>query len=137
MRLVFGFAASGVAAAACAASEPSLPREHGVTPTAAAVSAESPIAPLAAKTDTRVRLHGKAAQTKSGAALVTDSGDVVYLEGVDAWPDDAAGRNVTATGVLVRRKAVPDPVVDDAGAVSQGAEGMQLMLEGAHWTSSP
>lgn len=78
-------------------------------------------------------IEGKARDAKAGAVVVLDSGEPVYIEGLDGWPSDIEGKRVRATGVLKRKKLIPDPVVDSDGAISQGAEGDQTVLEGASW----
>lgn len=80
----------------------------------------------------RTTLLGLARDAKGGAVLVTDTGDPVYLEGLDAWPPELLGKRVRATGRLAQKKYSPDPVVDKTGAISQGAEGMQTVLMGPH-----
>jgi hypothetical protein len=57
---------------------------------------------------------------------------VVYIEGLDGWPQELFGRRVAATGILVRKKFIPDPVGED-GELRQGAEGEQEVLERANW----
>lgn len=80
-----------------------------------------------------VALNGEAMNSKAGAVLVTDEDDTIYIEGLDYWPNDMIGKEVVVTGELRRKKLIPDPVVTDSGAISQGAEGEQLVLENAEW----
>ena len=84
-------------------------------------------------TTPRKTIEGKARDAKAGAVVVLDGGEPVYIEGLDYWPSDIEGKRVRATGFLKQKKLIPDPVVDSEGAISQGAEGDQTVLEGASW----
>src|SRR5262249_652926 len=130
-----------VGALACSEASPTVraPAERGAAsaaPTDTAQPADAQAAASAVHSVARVSFTGTAADTKLGAALVTASGDVIYIDGLEAWPEDVAGRSVTATGVLVKRKPTHDQLVDSAGGVSQGTEGVQLVLQGAHWNAA-
>ena len=85
---------------------------------------------LSALLGTTVTLRGLASDAKAGAVLVRGS-EVVYIDGLDAWPVDVVDRRVAVIGHLERRKYIPDP--GPAGARTQGAEGEQYVLEHAHW----
>ncbi len=78
-------------------------------------------------------LRGVAADAKSGAVVVTDEGQTVYVAGLERWPAGLAGRRVEVTGRLAQKKLIPDPVVSDAGERSAGAVGEQSVVEGASW----
>ena len=80
-----------------------------------------------------VELHGRAFNSKAGAVLVTDDDQTVYIDGLEYWPDDVSGKSVIVNGLLKRKKYIPDPQTDADGAVSQGAQGEQLVLEKARW----
>ena len=73
-----------------------------------------------------VRIQGTARDAKLGAAVV--AGElVVFLLDRDAWPEDLAGRTVTAEGVLEQTdEFVAKP--DETGAVPQGTEGPVLVI---------
>jgi hypothetical protein len=86
-----------------------------------------------AKPGKRVTVRGTARDAKAGAVIVTSAGNPIYIEHVDSWPKDVLGQEVEADGVLRSKKYIPDPVVDKHGAISQGAEGNQDVLEGARW----
>ena len=79
-------------------------------------------------------VEGTAQDCKAGAILVLESGEQVYIEDLDYWPDEFIGKKVVAKGTLVRKKFVPDPVIKADGTASQGASGVQLVLENARWT---
>jgi hypothetical protein len=78
-------------------------------------------------------IEGKAEDAKACAVVVLDSGDAIYIEGVDSWPSDILGKRVIVTGVLKRKKLILDPVTGADGGISQGAWGKQTVLEGASW----
>jgi len=79
---------------------------------------------------------GSAMDSKSGAVLLTQDGDIFFIEGLDYWPANVVGKNVSVKGIRARRKVIPDPRVDSQGAVSQGVAGEQNVLEHATWTVS-
>ena len=81
----------------------------------------------------QVTLKGMALNAKGGAVLVTEAKGPIYVEGLDAWPDEFLDAEVQVTGLLTSKKIIPDPVVDEHGAVSTGAEGNQMVLEKATW----
>jgi hypothetical protein len=81
-------------------------------------------------------LTGTARDAKAGAVLQPDEGAVVYIEGLDSWPAALRDQRVEATGTLVEKKSIPDPV-DAQGLVSQGAWGSQCVLTGATWRRLP
>lgn len=80
-----------------------------------------------------VTLRGKALDAKAGAIVLVDGDRAVYIEGLSGWPNEAYGKRVAVTGVLVRKKFIPDPV-NEAGEICQGARGSQDVLEEAQWT---
>jgi hypothetical protein len=83
-----------------------------------------------------VRLSGTARDAKGGAVLVV-ADRPIYLRGVDSWPAALLGKQVFADGLLQEEKLIPDPVVDKQGAISQGAEGMQLVLSAPAYQLAP
>ena len=58
---------------------------------------------------------------------------MVYIDGVDNWDDDVIGKSVVVKGQIFHGKHIPDPIVDEDGAISSGAEGMQTVLLNARW----
>jgi hypothetical protein len=78
----------------------------------------------------KVELHGIAEDAKSGAILLVD-GEPIYLRNKDAWPAGKRGKSVVVKGTLTWMKLIPSPVRGPDGAISQGAEGSQWVLEGA------
>jgi hypothetical protein len=51
----------------------------------------------------RVTLKGEAVDGAAGAVVVLEDGHVIYVNGLQSWPDDVAGREVEAAGTLVLR----------------------------------
>ena len=78
-------------------------------------------------------VRGIARDAKGGAVVMTSSGSPVYIEHLDCWPGDLFGCEIEAKGKRVVKKYIPDPVVDEDGAISQGAVGDQDVLENARW----
>lgn len=79
-------------------------------------------------------LVGQAVDCKAAACLKLKNGIVVYIPNLDFWDESRfLGKEVYVTGVLQRKKIIPDPFIDENGAISTGAEGDQLILENAKW----
>jgi hypothetical protein len=88
---------------------------------------------LASSIGKTVALHGIARDAKGGAVLVVSSGEPVYVEGLDNWSSELSGKEISATGVLRKKKYIPDPLIASNGAISQGAYGNQYVLEKTRW----
>jgi hypothetical protein len=58
----------------------------------------------------------------------------VYIEGLFSWPADVEGKRVRASGTLKEKKYIPD---SGEGPYSQGAKGLQTVLENARWEVLP
>lgn len=76
-----------------------------------------------------VKLKGVAKNAKGCAVLVTDNKEVVYVRDLLEWSDDILNKRITVQGELKESKLILDPQIDEDGAISQGAYGMQLVLE--------
>jgi len=87
--------------------------------------------------DQKVSLSGTAMDSKAGAVLVADDDTIVYLEDVDYWDASFAGKPVGVTGTLRRKQAIPPAAVADDGAISQGMDGDQWVLEDPQWRLGP
>ena len=83
--------------------------------------------------DAKAQVAGTAEDAKGGAVVHEADGRVVYIEGLDSWPEDLLGKAVTAEGRLVVKQYIPEATVAPDGAISQGAEGEQWVLENAMW----
>lgn len=83
--------------------------------------------------DQEVTVSGCARDAFMGAVVLTEDRTPIYVDGLREWDEDIEGEDIQATGVLRRRSLAPDPVVDEDGAVSHGAEGTNYVLEGASW----
>lgn len=82
--------------------------------------------------NTRVRLSGLARDAKGGAVVLVDNSPL-YLAGLESWPTELHGKPVAVSGKLVDREYLPQATRDAKGAISQGAEGSQLVLEAPTW----
>lgn len=80
-----------------------------------------------------VDLCGKAEDAKAGAVLMTKEGYVIYLLNMAQWPGEVVEKAVCVKGKLRRMKYLPDPQQSIDGALSQGAEGKQYVIEGGKW----
>jgi hypothetical protein len=126
----------------CAAPSPP-PATHAAGPAAAPASAPSAAAPAATTTCTSklpapgpATLCGRAEDAKGGAVLVLDDGAVLYLLGLESWPDALHKKRVLASGRVGRKKLFPDPT-PQGGLQTQGAYGDQLVLDGASYRLAP
>ncbi|MHA1144586.1 MAG: hypothetical protein ACTSRW_07610 [Candidatus Helarchaeota archaeon] len=72
---------------------------------------------------------GVAANAKGGACITLRNGEVIYIVGVREWSDEYLNRKIVITGVFNEKKLIPDPIVDEDGAISAGAQGNQHVLE--------
>ena len=80
-----------------------------------------------------VMMEGIAQNAKGGAVLITKDENVIYIKGLAEWSEDMLGEQLAVRGILKREKYIPDPRVDENGAISQGAVGRQLVLEEAKY----
>jgi len=90
----------------------------------------------AAETEKPVTLTGYAADARAGAVITTDEGDTIYVAGLATWPADLLGRRVEVTGLLTRKKPIPDPEVNENGEHTAGAYGLQDVMEKTKWKAA-
>ena len=76
-----------------------------------------------------ITLSGLAFDAKGGAVLKLKDGKIVYLRDLAYWSSDLFGKKTSVRGTLQEKKIIPDPVIDEDGAISQGAYGQQYVLE--------
>lgn len=76
----------------------------------------------------KVTLVGLAANAKAGACLKVEN-NVLYLQDRLEWEEDFIEEQVSITGILIKKKIIPDPTVDEEGAISTGAYGEQYVIE--------
>lgn len=89
---------------------------------------------------------GVARTAKLGAVVVMDS-DMVWIDGLDAWPDDIEGKSVRIVGTVVERKDLPVFVAEPGEPQRSGIpvqEGTDLdaaatryLLTNARWEILP
>ena len=82
----------------------------------------------------KVTLGGTAKDAKGGAVLLTVEGNVIYIKGLEFWPSEFLDKQISVKGLLKEEKFIPDPVIDEDGAISTGAYGDQLILENAEYS---
>ena len=76
----------------------------------------------------QVELVGTARRAKISAVVLVGQAPV-YCTALTSWPEALLGRRVRATGRLTRTDRYK-AAIDDAGAISQGSAGGDLVLEG-------
>ena len=79
----------------------------------------------------KLTLTGIAKESKAGPVLITDDNIPIYIKSISSWSERFLNKQVSLTGILKKEKLIPDPTIDENGAISQGAEGDQLVLENA------
>ena len=84
--------------------------------------------------DQEITVSGCARDAFMGAVVLTEDRTPIYVDGLREWDEEIEGEDIQATGVLRRRSLAPDPVVDEDGSVSHGAQGTNYVLEGASWS---
>lgn len=85
-------------------------------------------------------IQGTARDAKGGAVVVADDGRVLYVGGLDGWPDGISGTRVVVTGQVVRKHHLPVAGQGPDGGWSQGvaAGGSgELVIADAKWESEP
>ncbi|MFX0070196.1 MAG: hypothetical protein ACFFAO_03810 [Candidatus Hermodarchaeota archaeon] len=82
----------------------------------------------------KVNLKGTAKDAKGGAVLLTPEGNVIYIKGLESWPSNILDKSISVSGLLKEEKFIPDPRIDEDGAISTGAYGNQLVLENVKYT---
>ena len=81
----------------------------------------------------KVTLHGTAKDAKGGAVLITTDEHVIYIKCLDFWSSKLLNKQISVSGVLNKEKLIPDPVIDEDGAISCGAFGEYYVLENAEY----
>ena len=85
-------------------------------------------ADLEGKVGQEVRVVGTAQNGKAGALVLTDSGEPVYIRGLEEWAPGLVGKKVVVEGRLERERIFPEVMVSADGAISQGMDGIPLSL---------
>jgi hypothetical protein len=81
----------------------------------------------------KVNLFGIAKDAKGGAVLLTNDGNVIFIKNLEHWSPELLNKQFYISGILKKKKFIPDPVVDKNGAISCGAFGEQLVLENVEY----
>ncbi len=75
----------------------------------------------------KVTLRGLVVNCKAGPCLKLKN-DIVYIPELEN-NEKIVGKTISVTGTLIEKKIIPDPQIDESGAISTGAYGNQLVLE--------
>lgn len=76
----------------------------------------------------RITLHGTAKNAKGYAVLITKDRNVIYIKELPEWSSQLLNTNIIVEGKLEKMKLIPDPKIEENGAISQGARGLQYVL---------
>jgi hypothetical protein len=80
----------------------------------------------------KLRWQGRAANAKAGAIVQLEPFGPIYLDGTASFPEEIVGKEISVSGLLVRRKHTADPV--HRGAKASGSEGLQWVFERPIWS---
>nr|MDO8080489.1 hypothetical protein [Candidatus Freyarchaeota archaeon] len=75
-----------------------------------------------------ITLLGLVVNCKAGPCLKVKN-DIIYVPELEYRASEIMGKKVSVTGTLLEKKLIPDPEIDESGAISTGAYGDQLVLE--------
>lgn len=75
-----------------------------------------------------ITLHGTAKNAKGYAVIFTEDKNVVYIKELPEWSNKLLNVDITVNGSLKKMKLIPNPKVEETGAISQGAQGLQYVL---------
>ncbi len=98
--------------------------------------ANEPTINLAQSIGTTITVHGIAVDTKAGAAVRLANQEVIYIDDMVAWSQALRNQRVRVTGLLKRRKFIPDNLVLPDGSHTQGAEGLQYVFYRVTWETT-
>jgi len=84
----------------------------------------------------KVTLLGTAKDAKGGAVLITTDEHVIYIKGLDFWSSELLNEQISVSGLLKKENFIPDPVIDEDGAISCGAFGEDYVLEKAEYSKT-
>lgn len=76
----------------------------------------------------KVTLQGLVVNCKAGPCLKVKN-DIVYIPELEDRIQEIMGKNILVSGILLEKKIIPDPEIDETGAISTGAYGNQLVLQ--------
>jgi hypothetical protein len=83
-----------------------------------------------------VSFNGRAENAKGGAVVILRNQEVIYIRNLSFWEDTIVGTEITVKGTVQYVKYIPEPEVSMDGAISQGAVGLQYVLDDAQWYTS-
>ncbi|NHI94864.1 MAG: hypothetical protein EAX96_20415 [Candidatus Lokiarchaeota archaeon] len=73
-----------------------------------------------------ITLKGEVANCKAGPCLSLKDGSIIYVQELN---DELIGKKIKLKATFLRKKIIPDPMIDENGAISTGAHGDQFILE--------
>ena len=76
----------------------------------------------------KITLQGFASLSKAGVCLQVKNNQVVFLPEIEDWDADFLDQTVKVTGILQKRKFIPDVEIDEDGGISQGMVGKQYLI---------
>jgi hypothetical protein len=76
----------------------------------------------------KVILQGFASLSKAGVCLQVKNNQVVFLPEIEDWDADFLEQTVKVTGILQKKKLIPDVEIDEDGGISQGMSGKQYLI---------
>lgn len=80
---------------------------------------------------------GTSYNTKSGAALITDTQEVYYLDGMTSWPDADLEKRFTVSGRLKVIEHKEEDLTNEKGEYVQGMVGKQKIIVKPKWKKAP
>jgi hypothetical protein len=76
----------------------------------------------------KITLVGYAVLSKAGVCLQVKNNQVVYLPEIEDWDADFLEQTVQVTGLLDKKKLIPDSIIDEEGGISTGSMGKHFQL---------
>ncbi len=73
-------------------------------------------------------IKGTAKNAKGYAVLLTEEKAVIYIKKLPEWSEEILDTQMNVKGTLKKMKLIPNPIIDQNGAISQGAQGLQYVL---------
>jgi hypothetical protein len=99
-------------------------------------SSATPNATHAVPENTFMSFTGVAANAKRGAVVLV-GGDSYYVDGIDAWPDEAVGKTIAVSGTIVYRHVGADEGISDNGDRVQAMSGDAAVITDPTWSIVP
>ncbi len=85
----------------------------------ASASSDSP-SPWQAKLGQRITIEGIAENAKLGALLLIGDDESIWIDGLEAWPEDIRTKRVEVTGKVIERADLPVFIQREDEPIMQG-----------------